>query len=108
MIINKTWVKEITNIGFVLLDSSNTDIISNVEVFDDSVIITCNSSPVNCRLFYGFNGTQFRDGRVEGSRGNLCDSAEFIFNGEIDGKRFSLGNYAYAFTKLLSENSGSI
>lgn len=103
-----SWVKEVTNYGFALFDSNNTNLISSVSVFEDTVTITCTADPTNAMLFYGFNGSAYRDGRKEGSRGNLCDSAQYVFNGEIGGKRYTLSNYAYSFVKLLDSASGVI
>ena len=97
MRIDKEWVKEVAHNGFVVLDSNNTDIVSDVSVFDNTVTIECSASPVGCVLFYGFNGTEGYDGRLYGSRGNICDSAKFINNCEIVGQRFALSNYSYAF-----------
>lgn len=106
--IDTEWVKEVAHYGFSLLDSSNNDLISSVSAFDDTVEITCSASPTNAMLFYGFNGSNGKDGRLQGSRGNICDSAKYIFDGEIAGKRYALGNYAYSFVKLLSSSSGAI
>ena len=106
--IDTEWVKEVSHYGFALFDSSNNDLITGVSVFDDTITITCSASPLNAMLFYGFNGTEWKDGRLEGSRGNICDSAKFVFDGEIAGKRYALGNYAYGFVKLLSSSSGTI
>ena len=101
-------VKEVENYGFVLLNSTDENIISSVSVFDDEVIIQCSQSPLNAKLFYGFNGTAYRDGRLEGSRGNICDSGDFIYNGEIDGKYYAMSNYLYSFAKLLNLQNGVI
>lgn len=106
--IDTTWVKEVENYGFTLLNPNDDNIIRSVSVYDDTVIIECSASPLNAMLFYGFNGTEWKDGRKEGSRGNICDSAQFVFNGEIGGKRYTLGNYAYSFVKHLNEASGII
>ena len=106
--IKTDWVKEVEDYGFVLLNSTDENIISSVSVFDDEVIIQCSQSPLNAKLFYGFNGTAYRDGRLEGSRGNICDSGDFIYNGEIDGKYYAMSNYLYSFAKLLNLQNGVI
>ena len=108
MRIDTTWVKEAPHYGFYLFNSSNVDIITDVSVFDDEVTITCSSAPLNGMLFYGFNGTAYRDGRIEGSRGNICDSAKYTIDGDIAGKKYTLGNYAYSFVKHLTSSSGTI
>ena len=106
--IDTEWVNEVAHYGYVLLNSNDEDIISSVSVFNDTVTIECTESPINAMLFYGFNGTQRYDGRIAGSRGNICDSAKFTESGEIGGKIFTLGNYAYDFVKLLNDTSGTI
>lgn len=94
---NTSFIKEVGNKGFAVLNSSDNDIIKNVSVYDDEVTIECTENPTNCKLYYGFNGTAYRDGRKEGSRGNLCDSADKIFNAKIDNKEYTLSNYSYSF-----------
>lgn len=100
--INKTWVKEIDNLGFKLLTSKNVDIIQSVEVFDDEITISCSQSPLKCKLFYGFNGNTGYDGRLKGSRGNICDSGDRIYNGNVGGNQYSISNYLYTFCWLIS------
>lgn len=95
---DSTWVKEVDNLGFTLLTSANVNIIESVEVFDDEIIIQCSQSPLNCRLFYGFNGTSGYDGRLKGSRGNICDNGNRIYHGDINGHDYTLSNYLYSFT----------
>ena len=97
MRIDTEWVKEVSGKGFVVLDANDTNIVSDVSVFDDTVTVSCNASPVGCVLFYGFNGTEGQDGRVNGSRGNICDSAKYTVKGEITGRVYPLANYSYAF-----------
>lgn len=104
--VDNTWVKEVDNLGFTLLNSGNVNIIKSVEVFDDEIVIQCSQSPLNCRLFYGFNGTSGYDGRLKGSRGNICDCGGRIYNGNIGGRQYTLANYLYTFSSLLSSNSG--
>lgn len=96
--VDNTWVKEVDNFGFTLLTSDNVNIIKSVEVFDDEIIIQCSQSPLNCRLFYGFNGTSGYDGRIKGSRGNICDNGNHIYHGDINGHDYTLSNYLYSFT----------
>lgn len=101
--INTEWVKEVSHFGFSVLTSNNTDIITNVSVFDDTITITCSQSPLGCKLYYGYNGIKTKDGRIEGSRGNICDSADQHLYGEIDKKDYNLANYLYSFEYMLNE-----
>lgn len=98
---NTSFVKEVENKGFAVINLSDNDVIKNVSVFDDEVTIECTENPTNCKLYYGFNGTAYRDGRKEGSRGNLCDNAGKIYNAQIADKEYTLDNYSYAFAKKL-------
>lgn len=101
LIFDTTFVKEVKNMGFSVLKKDNSDIVSNVEIFDDKVTITCSENPSGCKLFYGLNGTTRRDGRIEGARGNLSDNSGKIYNGNIKNKVYSLSNYCYCFVILL-------
>lgn len=101
LIFDTTFVKEVENMGFSVLKEDNSNIISNVEIFDDKVTITCSENPSGCKLFYGLNGTARRDGRIEGARGNLSDNSGKIYNGNIENKVYSLSNYCYCFVILL-------
>lgn len=103
LIFDTTFVKEVSNMGFSVLKSDNSDIITNVELFDDKVTIHCSESPIGCKLYYGLNGTAYRDGRKEGARGNLSDIAGKIYNEEIDGKIYSLPNYCYGFVISITQ-----
>lgn len=67
-------VKKVGNYGFNVINRDNVDIISQVQVAEDSVIIKCNESPVNCKIRYGINGDYTKGGRLKGPRGNLRDS----------------------------------
>lgn len=95
--VDRNWVREADNLGFTLLTSNNVNIIESVEVFDDEIIIDCSQSPLNCRLFYGFNGTAGYDGRIKGSRGNICDNGNHIYHGDINSHDYTLSNYLYSF-----------
>lgn len=98
---NTSFVKEVEYMGFSVIDSSDNNIINNVSVFDDEVTIECTESPIGCKLYYGFNGAEYRDGRKEGSRGNLCDNADKIYSAKIDDKEYALSNYSYSFCVLV-------
>ena len=100
--IDTSWVKNVEHYGFVLLNSSNADIITSVSIYDNTVTIECSATPVGCKLFYGFNGVAHRDGRKEGSRGNICDSGDYLYNGTIANQRYPLRNYLYAFCVSIS------
>lgn len=113
------WVKETplvnTNVhtyGFNVVKSDNTELITNVSVFWDTVTITCSESPVGAKLRYGLNGTRIHmtnseywgiDGRIYGGRGNLRDSQGMYVYKNIDeyGMKIPMHNWAYCFEKVL-------
>lgn len=67
-------VNKVDNYGFNVISRENNDIINNVQVEENSVIIKCNESPINCKIRYGINGEYLKGGRLKGPRGNLRDS----------------------------------
>lgn len=114
------WVKEppltngVHNYGFNVVKSDDTELITNVSVFDDTVTIECSESPIGAKLRYGLNGDVYRypgssyngaDGRIHGGRGNLRDSQGDYVQKEIRelGQIMRLDNWAYCFEELLSE-----
>lgn len=103
---NSDFVKSVPNYGFTLLNNSNVNTIVSASVFDNTVSLYCNQTPSGSKLFYGFNGTSMFDGRVQGSRGNLVDSQYARI--AIQNKEYVLSNYAYTFSKIIGNLSGSI
>lgn len=97
------WVKGVEHSGFAVLKSNNTNILTKVSLFDRTITLECSESPIGCMLAYGFNGTS--DGRINGSRGNVCDSAMSIYNAEIGGSRYILSNYMYSFSIMLIKST---
>ena len=72
-------VKKIANYGFNVIRRDGTDITSNVAIDNNSVVIHCVESPINCKLRYGINGEFLKGGRNHGPRGNLRDSEKDCF-----------------------------
>lgn len=114
------WVKEppltngVHNYGFNVIKSDDTELITNVSVFDDTVTIECSESPIGAKLRYGLNGDRIHmtsseywgiDGRIHGGRGNLRDSQGDYVQKEIKelGQTMRLDNWAYCFEELLTE-----
>ena len=117
------WVKEppltngVHNYGFNVVKSDDTELITNVSVFDDTVTIECSESPIGAKLRYGLNGDRIHmqnseywgiDGRIHGGRGNLRDSQGDYVQKEIRelGQTMRLDNWAYCFEELLTEPTG--
>ena len=94
--------------GYAVINSNNNNILTSVSIFDDEITLVCSESPLNSKLYYGFNGTDHKDGRIEGSRGNVCDNGNVINNGNVANKQYGMPNYAYSFAKLLDNVSGNV
>lgn len=100
IIIDNTWCNPVPNYGFSVINKENKDIVNNVTVFSNHVIIDCYENPDCCKLFYGFNGNADRDGRLEGSRGNLKDCTRRI--GLLENQEITMSNWLYSFYTTLS------
>lgn len=83
--------------GFNIIRQDNTDIISDVVLQGDTVVITCQESPVGCRIRYGVNGDFQKGGRLHGPRGNLRDSQGKTRMITINGKTYPQDNWCYIF-----------
>ncbi len=83
--------------GFNIIRQDNTDIVSDVVLQGDTVVITCQESPIGCRIRYGVNGDFRKGGRLHGSRGNLRDSQGETRKVTINGKTYPQDNWCYIF-----------
>lgn len=119
--IDTEWVKEtplvngVHTYGFNVVKSDDTELISSVSVFDDTVTIECIESPIGAKLRYGLNGDRIKivasdywgvDGRIYGGRGNIRDcQGDFVYKEikELGGIKMKMHNWAYCFEKLLEE-----
>jgi hypothetical protein len=106
------YVNAAPNMGFNVIKSDNTELISSVSVFNDTVTIVCSSSPTGAKLRYGMNGTYHEfisgqyhyysgAGRVIGARGNLRDDQGCYIYKNIQGYKYPMYNWAYTFEKVL-------
>ena len=83
--------------GFNVINKDNSDILSSVSIEGNSVVLTCNESPIGCKVRYAVNGEYLKSGRVNGPRGNLRDSQGDSITIRINGKIFQLHNWSYQF-----------
>ena len=83
--------------GFNIIRQDNVDIASDVVLQGDTVIITCQESPIGCRIRYGVNGEFRKGGRLHGPRGNLRDSQGKTRKVTINGKTYPQDNWCYIF-----------
>ena len=97
-------VMKADHFGFNIIRQDNTDIISDVVLKGDTVVITCQESPIGCKIRYGVNGEFRKGGRLHGSRGNLRDSQGETRRVTIDGKAYPQDNWCYIFDYLCEFN----
>lgn len=83
--------------GFNIIRQDNADIVSDVDLRGDTVVITCQESPIGCRIRYGVNGKLRKGGRLHGPRGNLRDSQGETRKVTINGKTYPQDNWCYIF-----------
>ena len=83
--------------GFNIIRQDNADIASDVDLRGDTVVITCQESPIGCRIRYGVNGEFRKGGRLHGPRGNLRDSQGETRKVTINGKTYPQDNWCYIF-----------
>lgn len=102
--VDSTWVSSVSNLGFTILNSQGVNIVSCVNVSETQVFIDCTQTPKDAHLFYAFNGTKGKDGRHQGSRGNLCDSKGYHYIAQIGEYTQRMHNYAYAFDCIISKD----
>lgn len=97
LVIDTILVSAAPHYGFSVVNKYNADIVSNVNVYGDSVIIKCSESPRDCKLRYGVNGTFMRSGYRIGPRGNVRDSHGDVSNVTILGVKYPLHHWCYMF-----------
>ena len=98
------FVKKADNYGFNVIRKDNTDIISSISINQDTIIINCKESPIDCKIRYAVNGEYLKGGCLSGPRGNLRDSQGDAKKIEISGKNYPLHNWCYLFDVLCTPN----
>ena len=93
-------VRKVANYGFNVIRRDNVDIISDVALKQDTVIIKCKESPLDCKIRYAINGEFDRCGWRIGPRGNLRDSQGNVDAIIIQGKSYPQHNWCYQFDML--------
>ena len=94
-------VRKVNNYGFNVIRKDNVDIISDVNIDDNTVIIKCIESPIGCKIRYAVNGEYWKNGWKTGPRGNLRDSKGDTVQAVIMGKTYALHNWCFQFDYLL-------
>lgn len=94
-------VRKVSNYGFNVIRKDNVDIITDVNINDDTIIIKCSESPIGCKIRYAVNGDYWKNGWRIGPRGNLRDSQGDTIQTIIMGKTYALHNWCFQFDYLL-------
>ena len=93
-------VRKAPHYGFNVINKDNSDIISSVSIEGNSVILTCNESPIGCKVRYAVNGEYLKGGRINGPRGNLRDSQGEKLTIGVNEKELPLHNWCCQFDLL--------
>ena len=100
LILDTINVKNADAFGFSVINKKGENIIAQVSLEGDTVRLTCNKSPVNCKVRYAVNGDKMKSGCLHGPRGNLRDSQGEQEKMTIAGKTYPVHNWAYQFDIL--------
>lgn len=101
LVIDTVLVAAAPHYGFSVINKNNEDVALDVQVRDDSIVVVCNQSPINCKIRYGTNGQFMRSGNRIGPRGNLRDShgeGDYV---TIQGVNYPLYHWCYMFEIVL-------
>ena len=100
LILDTINVKYADAFGFSVINKKGENIISQVSLEGDTARLTCNESPINCKVRYAVNGDKMKSGYLHGPRGNLRDSQGEQEKMTIAGKTYPVHNWAYQFDIL--------
>ena len=111
LVIDIQEVYPVSNYGFSVISQSGEELINKVEVWNTTITIYCKSDPTGAKLRYGLGGVSPRSpiltdhpgdsGRQYGSRGNIRDSqGQFLFL-DIEGHKYPLSNWMWAFERTI-------
>jgi hypothetical protein len=71
LVLDTVLIKNPSNYGFSVIDSSNNNIIKSVSIQFDKVVIVCKTNPIGSKVRYAVNGMKNKSGQNLGPRGNL-------------------------------------
>lgn len=100
LVIDTVNVRYADNYGFSVINQIGENIISDVSIEGDHVRLSCNNSPINCKVRYAVNGDKLKSGRLHGPRGNLRDSQGEKEKMTVQGNTYPVHNWAYQFDLL--------
>ena len=100
LVIDTVNVKYTGHYGFSVINHVGENIISDVSLEGNHVRLSCNNSPINCKVRYAVNGEKLKSGRLHGPRGNLRDSQGEIEKMTVQGITYPVHNWAYQFDML--------
>ena len=100
LVIDTVNVRYADHYGFSVINQVGENIISDVSIEGDHVRLSCNNSPINCKVRYAVNGDKLKSGRLHGPRGNLRDSQGETKKMTVQGNTYHVHNWAYQFDML--------
>ena len=100
LVIDTVNVRYADHYGFSVINQVGENIISDVSIEGDHVRLSCNNSPINCKVRYAINGDKLKSGRLHGPRGNLRDSQGETKKMTVQGNTYPVHNWAYQFDML--------
>ena len=100
LVIDTVNVRYADHYGFSVINQVGENIISDVSIEGDNVRLSCNNSPINCKVRYAINGDKLKSGRLHGPRGNLRDSQGETKKMTVQGNTYPVHNWAYQFDML--------
>ena len=100
LVIDTVNVRYADHYGFSVINHVGENIISDVSIEGDHVRLSCNNSPINCKVRYAINGDKLKSGRLHGPRGNLRDSQGEKEKMTVQGNTYPVHNWAYQFDML--------
>ena len=100
LVIDTVNVRYADHYGFSVINHVGENIISDVSIEGDNVRLSCNNSPINCKVRYAINGDKLKSGRLHGPRGNLRDSQGEKEKMTVHGNTYPVHNWAYQFDML--------
>ncbi|WP_321331062.1 sialate O-acetylesterase [uncultured Bacteroides sp.] len=96
-------VAKVNGYGFSVITPNNQNILKNVLLRNDQIYLVCSETPRKAKVRYAVNGTYWKCGNKQGSRGNLRDSQGDFYKCNIKNKTYRIDNWCYMFDCICSD-----
>ena len=104
IVIDISNIGAVTNYGFSVIKSDNTNLISSVDITDivnGNIKINCTESPIGAKLRYGCVNVTTGSGKTNGPRGNVRGKQGLLYTVNILGVIYPLHDWLPIFEKTL-------